>query len=447
MKRSLSYVLLLCFIIIHGPAAAEDRILNVGYWNERSEVSQNILQKYPSLHIIGGDMTAGTTDELISQFLTKEFSYDVFPLFSIQYDIQPLIEKGYLADLSGSDEVRDIVSKMKSDIVSMVSKGSGIYALPYGLETEFLSIQPEAWKNAGFKTEEIPDTFDAFLFFLDSWCKKPVPGFCVMGQFDETMYTENSYTQWLLELLFENYLMQYRYLGKTITFDDLSLKKQMEHCIATGKALYQIEKIPNHGYALLENRCSGVNDIKNLVSLRMNDEQPKLIKAYLWMVAVNADSTVQDLAVDFAIHVFNMDASISVLLYQEPHSVLNPNYNDTLIEYQNAIEEIEEKLTIDNLSTEKKLELQKTIDEYRAELEDYKDEKNRYYVTDLQIKEICDCVDGIFIEAPGPLSVGSEYGPFLNQLIASYAAGLSSTDQMISKLDEICWMIQMEEGL
>ncbi len=446
MIKKTAFVILICIIFSYSLASADNQLLNVGYWDERSEVSQTFLKEYPLLTITGGDMTAYTTDELIGQFLTKEFSYDVFPLFSVQYDVRPLIEKGYLADLSGNEAIRERINAMRPDIVSLISKDSGIYALPYELETEYLSIQPDAWKNAGFKAEETPDTFDAFLDFLDTWCTKPIPGFCIINQFDETMYTENSYTQWLLELLFENYLMQYRYSDTVIMFDDLSLKEKMEHCITTGKALYLTEKEPNQGYALLESGCSGIK-VENLVSLRLNNNQPTLVKAYLWMVSVNADSTVQDLAMDYALHILNENKDSSVLLYLEPFSVINPYYADTLEEYKTTLNELEEQLTNESLSPDAKLKLQNILEECRKEYKDYIDEKNMYYVTDEQIRNFYDHVDGIYIETPGPLSVGSEYGPFLNQLIASYAAGLSSTDQMINKLNEICWMIQMEEGL
>lgn len=446
MRKRIGFIILLCFILSYRVATADNHTLRIGYWDKFSEASQCILEKYPTLNIISGSITANTTDEIINQFLTKEFSFDVFPIFSIQYDVRPLIKKGYLSDLSDNEMLHDSITKMRPDIVSLVSKGSGIYALPYGLETEFLSIQPEAWKKAGFNTDEIPDTFDAFLDFLDIWSKAPVPGYCVINQFDETMYTENSYSKWLLELLFDNYLMQYRYAGKPITFNDLSLKHMMEHCITTGKALYQAEKTPNLGYALFESSCSGIA-AKDIVSLRMDISQPKLVKAYMWLVAVNADSSEQDLAMEYAMHVLNENTTISYLLFQIPSSVINPYYTQTLEEYNNIINETVDRLSNDNLSADSKLKLQNDLDEYRDTLKEYMDEKNMYYVTDVQIREFYDHVDGIYIETPGPLSVGSEYGPFLNQLIASYAAGLSSTDQMINKLNEICWMIQMEENL
>jgi len=227
MKKVIMYILLFSFIGSMGLAFADNQTLEVGYWDELSASSQSFLKKHPELTIICGNMTANTTDELISQFLTKEFTYDVFPLFSIQYDIQPLIRKGYLADLSSNKAIRERINEMRPDIVSLVSNDSGIYALPYGLMTDFISVQPEAWNKAGFNNSMIPDTFDAFLDFLDIWSKTPIPGYCVINQFDETKYTENSYIQWLIELLFENYLMQYRYIGKTVKFDDLSFKEML----------------------------------------------------------------------------------------------------------------------------------------------------------------------------------------------------------------------------
>ncbi len=446
MRIKWIFIFLFCYIISYNLAFADNQTLKVGYWDELSEESQKILKEYPTLKIIGGDMTADTTKDLVGQFLTKDFTYDVFPLFSIQYDIQPLIKKGYLADLSNNDIICENINKMRPDIVSMVSKGSKIYALPYGLETEFLSIRPKVWKNAGFHLDEIPDTFDAFLDFLDIWSKAPVPGYCVINQFDETMYTESTYSKWLLELLFENYLMQYRYSGKLIEFDNPSLKEKMEHCITTGKTLYQVEKTPNNGYALFESGCSGIR-VENLVSLRMDKEQPRLVTAYLWMVAVNAESTIKDLAMNYAANVLDKDKYTSVLLFQEPYSVINPYYAKALEEYESAIKGIEEQLTNINLAAEIKQKLQNTLEEYNEEFAFFINEESEYYVTDVQVKEFYNRVDGIYIETPGPLSIGSEYGPMLNQLIASYAAGLLSTDQIISKLDEICWMIQMEEGL
>lgn len=440
------FLSLICLIFCCSLSVAEESTINIGYWDVRSETVQGFLKQHPNIKTTSGNMNARTTDELISSFLTEEFDYDVFPLFTIQYDISPLMEKKYLADLSYSEEIQDSVEKMRDDVVNLVTNESGIYALPYGLLINYIAWNEQAWNDAGFTDEDVPTTFDEFLDFLESWCSNRKQGFCVFGQFDETVYTESRYAECLLNMLFENYMMQYAYADELLSFNDPHLIEQMERCREIGGKLYNLEPIPNQGMPLFNIDTSSIQDVYRMIPLRMNHNQPRLIKAYLWTVAVNDSSSVQDTAIDFAKYILHENDYLSALLYKEPHAIRNPYYDETVSSLKNTVVDVEEKLASDSLSAQAKVKLQEQLEKAQNELKAYTVPENEYLLTEKQIEDFLTQMDGLYIETPGPLSVGSENGKLLTQWISGYAAGLTTAQQMIQKLDEISWMIQMEEN-
>ena len=444
MKARVFILLLICFIFCGSFSVAEGSTLRIGYWDVRSETVQGFLKRHQDITATSGNMNARTTDDLISSFLTEEFDYDVFPLFTVQYDISPLMEKGYLVDLSQSEEILDRVHKMREDVAGLVTGENGIYALPYGLLINYMTWQEQAWKDAGFIEEDVPTTFDEFLNFLENWCSNRKQGFCIFSQFDETLYTESRYAECLLNMLFENYMMQNSYAGELVTFDDPRLIERMERCREIGRKLYQLEPIPNQGMPLFSIDSSSVTDIHRLISLRMNQDQPRLIKAYLWTVAVNASSSVQDTAIEFAKYILHENDFLSALLYKEPHAIENPYFDETAAVLEKTVSDVKEKLKNDSLSAQAKVKLQGELEEAQNELNEYMVPENEFLLTEEQITDFLTQVDGLYIETPGPLSVGSENGKLLTQWISSYASGLTSAQQMIQKLNEISWMIQME---
>ena len=106
MRKHIIPILLLCLLVPCTLVFAQNQTLKIGYWDQQSETSQKFVKDHPEIEITSGNMNARTTEDLIGLFLTQEFTYDVFPLFSVQYNISPLMEKGYLADLSGNAAIQ-----------------------------------------------------------------------------------------------------------------------------------------------------------------------------------------------------------------------------------------------------------------------------------------------------------------------------------------------------
>lgn len=432
-------------VLLCGIAGADEEVqLKIGYWDERSEIAQDFMKKYPHVKISGGNMNARTTDDLISAFLTGDFDYDVFPLFSVQYDLQPLMNKGYLADLSDSEKIREYVSEMRQDVISMVSRGEQIYALPYGLLIEYMVYHPDTWAEAGLSTEDVPNTFPQLLSFLEKWTSSEHPGYCVCGQFDETVYTENRYTEWLLNLLFENDMMQKSYEKKDMEFTDPALLEMMERCKEVGAKLYRLEPIPNQGKALFTIGESSIGEVQNMVSLRLEESQSRLVKSYLWTVAVNEDSKVKPTATDFALSLMDKESALTTFLFSAPQSIPNRETEQLLMEAEEQKDALLDKLGQKGLSAEAKVKLQEELDSLNLQIQEYEKDENRYYITADQVKGFLNQIDGLYIETPGPLSVGSENAQLLNQWIGSYAAGIISAEQMLQRMNEISWMMQME---
>ena len=118
-------------------------------------------------------------------------------------------------------------------------------------------------------------------------------------------------------------MLQQKHSGKVMEFTNPDLPVLMERCKKIGAKLYQLEPIPNQGKALFSIGESSVAEIQNMVSLRMDDRQPRLIKSYLWAVAVNEDSVVKPIATDFALSLLDNESILTTFLYSAPQSIPN----------------------------------------------------------------------------------------------------------------------------
>ena len=71
-----------------------------------------------------------TTAEFSGPMMTREFNWDVFPIYVDRADAHLLMKKGYLLDLSDSDIIREAVARMHPAIAEQCMLDGKIYAVP-----------------------------------------------------------------------------------------------------------------------------------------------------------------------------------------------------------------------------------------------------------------------------------------------------------------------------
>ena len=449
MKRFLAFCLML-IIVATSTAYAAGSEFKTGPYYMIADFIQEFQTIHPELTVTSGPTDYRTTDDLISAFLTGTFDLDAVELSTLSFDIDPIIGKGYLADLSSNATIAETVSKMYPDIQKVVTRNGKIYGLPVGISFDFLSIDPSVWKEAGLTEKDIPTTFGEFLDFLERWIAWTKSGanerhFVINGYFDEVLYNEGSYCAFLSELLLNNYMMQLDYAGEELTFDSAELRTLLERCDAIGHQLYEVESNPLAGPSLLVNGV--LASMENLLCLRITADQPKLIKAYLAIMVVNADSEQQTLGQELALLNLQSKQTIgeAAYLFQAAEPVRDPYYDENIATWQKKVNDLQAQLdSTQNLTAEARGKLEGDLEQYRATLDEVSAPENEYMISQNDLDIYKQYADSIYIQMPGVFSIGTENGRMLQQLIDRYAAGLVTVDQLIQRLEEVAWMVQME---
>ncbi len=455
-KRIVGLSLVVLALCLGQPAKAENNF-KIGLYGLESQSVQQFQQNHPDITLIS-DVPPNTTDGFINAFLTDGFDFDVFPMITSICDVKVIASKGYLADLSGDREVELLADSLNPAVRDQIMLDGKIYAVPSNIQLNYISYNPEAWVKAGFDASDVPDTFGEFLDLLERWIahvrKTNERKICVYGNFDESLYHESSYTRWLTGLLLENTIMQQSYAGQVMTFDTPTFRTLLERCQTIGHELYEVEEAPTEEggrMPLLENNSMDISNLSRLLSLRMDEQQPKLISADLWMTAAYAQSNQIDLAAEFAVNHLQYERSsnpYAELLFENPQPVLNPDYEASIAKVRDAIDDLQQQMDAsDDLSAEALGKLQERMDRYRIKLEEVSSPERAYLIPEADLEVFRTFGDQIYFQRPSVFAVGTENGKILEQLIDRYAAGMITVDQFIQRLEEVSWMMQMEEGL
>lgn len=155
----------------------------------------------------------------------------------------------------------------------------------------------------------------------DAVDENPEPQISINNRWVESLYTEYSYTRWLTEMLIENYIMQLQYAGEPLRFENDTLVSLLERVKEVGEAIYYSEPVTKGSMQLIDNVSSNrwpkISD-SGIISMRVNEEQPRLIKSYISMSAVKAGTEKEALAIELLEHlVTNIPDLNRALLYCE----------------------------------------------------------------------------------------------------------------------------------
>lgn len=453
MRKTMIFLLALILILsTFIPTALAEDTFKIGLYALEMPQVQTFMQNYPNI-TFKSEVPPITTDKLINAFLTGTFDYDIFPLTTSICDLNAVISKGYLADLTDCEGVSSIVATLRPDVREKITKEGRIYGIPSFLDFTFVSYNPEAFARAGFTDTDVPNTFPDFLNLLGKWIAYVETAgdheVCVYGNFDEELYNKHSYTRWLTELLVENTIMQQSYTGEALSFDTPVFRSCLERCQMIGNKLYAIEGKPAGGrLPLVEVNNQSVANLRHFICLRLNENQPLLISAEMRVGVASADSDHVDMAAAFALNQLQYDlenSSMTALIFSDPQPVENPDYAQSVARVQQQLEEATKQLdSAANASAKKKAKLQEQVENYKSQLEQVSDPSRAYLISETDLAEFRNFEGHLYFEAPSIFAVGTEYGDMLEQLLDHYSTGVASAEQFIQRLEEIAWMLKME---
>ena len=446
-RTTLILVLAICLALAL-PASAES--LNLYRVDTKHGGYALFMAAHPDVQCVQSEQDYSTTEMLNNALVTREFISDIFSIGNLFFDCQQMMAKGYCVDLSEDQIIADELQKMHPSIVSQVMRDGKIYAIPYGISFEFWLCNEEGWNAAGLTKQNVPKSFPEFLDFLEAWVERitaePEPDISIANRWDSTLYNEYSYTSWLTGLLIDNYIMQCQYTGGALRFDSDELLQQLNRVQKIGEAIYNCEPKKKGNMQLFEdvssNRWPG-NVATDLLSLRMNVNQPNLIKAYLSMYAVNPSTQSKLLSIelleDLITHVPDL---AHALLYLDAEPIKNPNYEDTMVSTQAMIDECEEKLHSSDIDGTMRESLESDLRDYQIVLEQTK--HREYDFSPEQLHDYQSFTHMFYFQTPSVFYIATPEGWMLKQMEERFAAGAMSAEQFMKELDRMAQMIEKE---
>lgn len=451
MKRAMCALILSLFLTVCAIAAqAEGTRISVAGVTSNSTVCKAFAQAHPDV-----DMTAVlspylSTTELINDLLTGGFAYDTFVISSNYFDVSTLIEKGYCADLSGHQGIAETISQMTPAFANLVMRDGHIYGVPYNCRIEYMAYSMEAWEQLGLTEADVPADFGDFLTFLERWIDQVrtegTTGYSVLGSFDEELYNETSYADFLVQLLMDNHILQCGYAQRPLRFSSTEFQQCLERCTEIGKELYQLEPIPNQGIPIFQ-LSGGMENLHAIVPLRMTKEQPALIKTNVNVCMVFADTKVKALAEEFALSMLSQqdNPSAFVYLFQNAQPLEDPGYADNVAFWEGKVAELQKEIDSNTLSPANQRDQMLELERFEGVLQDVSSEDSRYLISPTQLAAYQSCQDQLFIQPPHFFLSNGEGGEAVKSLRARYVSGNMTAEQFIMKLDEMAMMMEMEE--
>ena len=301
MKRLLVCLLVLCLLC--GSACAEGRPPLV--WG--GSLFDTTFFKDNGIKLTS---TSDSFSDGVTQMNSRK-APDVYGFYSGNEDLAAMVDAGLLADLSGSDIIREWTARLRPDIRDYVTDESGhIYALPDSGHLSPVYWRKDAWDAAGYAESEVPQSYVELLDFVDGWleriAKQPSQTVCfTQTKFGDTGVAKCNYMYWLLDVLVSSWEMQAYDAGEKLNFDTPEFIALLERTRDVGLRLYKTEphyKKRQKMLPLFENGVNGVGyfsagrdwGLSRAVPFRITADQPKLMRANVCMSVIRADSPWRD---------------------------------------------------------------------------------------------------------------------------------------------------------
>ena len=420
-----------------------------------SEGWKTFHQNHPEIELNYSTADYTTTSAIAGALLTGEFESDIFSMTNLFFDYQQIMKKGYCADLSQSEIITEAVQRMHPAIQEQVMVEGKLYALPISISFSYWKIVRNTWEKAGLSTTDIPDTLDELFDFLEDWCdrieRSPEPEISVWNAWDMTVYNASSYTQMFTEWVIDNYIMQRQFQEAELQFDANILLPLLTRCNEIGSRLYQLEYhsagAEHIGASLFEpiSRPRWPENTEDVVFMRLNKTQPKLVKAKLTMYSVNASSEQAALCIELLENTaLTSPDEYVMLLNQDAFAIPDPQYEELRAAAQRNVDNTEAKLASNNLDAATRAELEDHLEKYRSVLSGYNSDEKKYIMTPTQMEQYHHYVDMLYFDMPNEFSPDSPNYSSLRNLEKQFSSGVITADHFLNELSRIAYMIWME---
>ena len=461
-KHSLVFALLFCFLCVSiTPAQATITIKSAGaYLEYDNENVTRYLDEHPDISLVITNWNYFSTLELTTKLTTGTLEGDLYFLKSDVMDREIIMRKGFCLDLSSSEILTSYLNDMYPYIVEQLTYDGCLYAWPTGITFSYMQIDEDLWKEAGLSGSDIPDTFSEFLDFIEQWCdhleNDDTCGYHIMGGMDgyEEMLKGNDgvYIDWLLKLLIEECITQQQLAGEEkVQFDEENITSLIKRCVNIGRRICQIEKqccTEGKGFFTVASSSMEWPSSTDVVYLRINDQQPKVIKATLSMVLINPSTEYPEQCIElleaYAANSWeNANKPNDQFFLKKAQPRVKPGWEDDYKRDQSTLEDIQQQLEDDSLDEDSRVALEDKLAIYQEQLQWC--ETNKWVLSPDKLEDYKNNMGMIFFPTPTVLT-DPDGNSQIYKLRQQVSDGAITVDQFIQRLCEISTMIQQEEA-
>ena len=186
----------------------------------------------------------------------------------------------------------------------------------------------------------------------------------------------------------------------------------------------------------------------DVVYLRINDQQPKVIKATLSMVLINPSTEYPEQCIElleaYAANSWeNANKPNDQFFLKEAQPRVKPGWEDDYKRDQSTLEDIQQQLEDDSLDEDSRVALEDKLAIYQEQLQWR--ETNKWVLSPDKLEDYKNNMGMIFFPTPTVLT-DPDGNSQIYKLRQQVSDGAITVDQFIQRLCEISTMIQQEEA-
>ncbi len=395
-------------------------------------------------------------DDLVQAMMSRSNDVDIYVLSISHEDFYPLLERGYMAELTDSEVISEFVNAMYPNLASIAKHDGEVVAMPFEMNNNTMAYDSIALEKLGFTQDDLPKTWLEFFDFIAEAARRCEerddvkvfePYYALPEIRSEIFYdivqnymlymmtdanAEKAFDTPLLRALIDKYeAFDFEALGLPETYEDVDYDYEYHE---NGTLIMNYGEIS----AYKQRNSSGSMPLP----LALADGMQPLVATYIECMFINPYSENRDLALEFIeLVASNLDDAFI--------THIRPDVNEPILNeyYESALESISEYL--DSLKEQAagapadEQEYYKTmIEEQQEYLDDYR-ENQMWSMTADSIAAYRDLAK--YLVPRRLLNVDGEDGNYY-EFFYQYIDGAIDKNTMLASIDKTVKMMLMENS-
>lgn len=408
-------------------------------------VSDDVLQAFRELHPEVEVVEAQgyiSREEFAQQMVLQDSTYDLYLMDYAEIGFQNVMKKHYCMNLAGSEKIQAVVQGMVPEVLSRVTDGDGLYALPLYYGAAVPAYDAETLKAMGLTEADLPTTFGELLDFVE-WFDKNRDGY------EEPVYLFNHVFVYRAMVRMLTCAQVHRSLqaGQPMSVDSLEYRALLERLTALRPVIERCSWMDSHGFCdgkwLFEESVSvlGYESYRPLFLSMAPGEKP-CAEGYIGIAFINPYTKHPELTLELMELVAESLSDLArINLYpDENEPVLNDEWTQEMAELEKQLEEKQAELAA--ADPEDVRDLQMEVDGIQAYIDGL--DIPKYLVSEEQILSFrTRAYDIVIAESDWRKILQGDFTA--SSLMRRLEDGALSVDGFVDLLAREMWMRQEED--